>query len=185
MTTPEEVQRVRDAGATGVQVGTLFAFSKESGLIPPLRDEVLHELKEGRLKVSTDVRASPTGFPFKVVHLAGTNAGPDDYQRRPRLCDLGYLRTPYRREDGRIGYRCPAEPIADFAKKGGAPEETAGRKCLCNGLLANIGQPQRKGDVVERPLLTGGSDLDQVREFAKVHPGYTATEVVEYLLGQA
>jgi nitronate monooxygenase len=185
MTTPEEVQRVRDAGATGVQVGTLFAFSKESGLIPPLRDEVLHELKEGRLRVSTDVRASPTGFPFKVVHLAGTNAGPDDYQRRPRLCDLGYLRTPYRREDGRIGYRCPAEPIADFAKKGGAPEETAGRKCLCNGLLANIGHPQRKGEEVERPLLTGGSDLDQVREFAKVNPGYTATDVVDYLLGRA
>ena len=43
------------------------------------------------------------------------------------------------RREGNIGYRCAAEPVANYVAKGGKAEDTVGRKCLCNALLANIG----------------------------------------------
>lgn len=94
----------------------------------------------------TDALASPTGFPFKVVQLPGTVSEPATYEARTRICDLGYLRQPYRTADGKVGYRCPAEPIEDYVKKGGKIEDTVGRKCICNGLIATVGMGQvRKG----------------------------------------
>ncbi len=41
--------------------------------------------------------------------------------------------------DGQIGYRCSAEPVENYVAKGGKIEDTVGRKCLCNTLMANIG----------------------------------------------
>eukprot|EP00961_Rhodomonas_salina_P183087 2471535-Rhodomonas_salina.2 len=38
-----------------------------------------------------------------------------------------------------VGYRCASEPIKDWLKKGGEIQATEGRKCLCNGLMANAG----------------------------------------------
>ena len=97
------------------------------------------------------LRASPTGFPFKVVQLEGTMSSDPVYQSRERVCDLGYLRTAYRMENGRIGYRCPAEPVDTYVAKGGVLEETIGRKCLCNALMADVGVGQvRDGGEVER-----------------------------------
>lgn len=42
-------------------------------------------------------RASPTGYPFKVVRWTGSNAA---RASRTRRCDLGYLRTPCRLASG-------------------------------------------------------------------------------------
>jgi NAD(P)H-dependent flavin oxidoreductase YrpB (nitropropane dioxygenase family) len=132
--------------------------------------------------VVTDPRASPTGYPFKVVRWVGDNA---DGPRRERKCDLGYLRTAYRDADGRIGYRCPAEPVDAYVKKGGALEDTEGRECLCNGLTANIGQPQvRSGGIEEPPLLTSGDDLLGIQNFLGKRTTYTASDVIDYLMGR-
>ena len=120
------------AGAAGVQVGTLFALSDDSGLDPALRSRLVGQLRDGTLDVRTDAAASPTGFPFKVAQLSGTLSDPDARADRPRLCDLGYLRTPYQRDGGAVGYRCPAEPVHVYLRKGGAMEDTVGRACLCN-----------------------------------------------------
>ena len=60
-------------------------------------------------------------------------------EARTRVCDLGLLRESYATPDGKIGYRCSAEPVANYVAKGGKVEETVGRKCLCNALMANIG----------------------------------------------
>src|SRR5450759_3834789 len=114
-TTASQVRDALSAGAAGVQVGTLFALSAESGLTPSLRQELLTELGAGQLEVRTDPLASPTGFPFKVASLPGTMSEPDTYAERPRLCDLSYLRVPYEREPGVLGYRCPAEPVHIYA----------------------------------------------------------------------
>jgi NAD(P)H-dependent flavin oxidoreductase YrpB (nitropropane dioxygenase family) len=127
---PEKVRSALLAGAAGVQVGTLFALSRESGLEDLLREQLLTELRSGTLQVHTDPTASPTGFPFKVASLTGTLADPAIYAERPRLCDLGYLRTPYQRDGGAIGYRCPAEPIDVFVRKGGSAEQAAGTQRL-------------------------------------------------------
>jgi hypothetical protein len=96
---------------------------------------------------------------------------------------LGYLRTPFRKEDGTIGYRCPAEPARTFVAKGGLEEETRGRQCLCNALLANVGYAQPRGEGIEEaPLLTSGDDLKNLRQFLGGRDSYTAKDVIDYLL---
>jgi hypothetical protein len=129
--------------------------------------------------VRTDPRASPTGYPFKLVEVEGI-ATQDD--ARVRTCDLGYLRVAYRRPDGRLGYRCPAEPVADYVAKGGDAADTVGRRCLCNGLVADVGHAQPREDGDERPLLTAGDDLLALRGFLAGRARYSARDVVEHLL---
>lgn len=184
--TPEKLREALALGAAGIQVGTAFAFCRESGLSDELKERTLRRVLCGEGEVFTDPLASPTGFPFKVVRLPGTTSEAADYAARPRICDLGYLRELYRQEDGTVGYRCPAEPVDDYTQKGGAVEETAGRKCLCNGLMANIGLPQRRPhDYLELPLLTAGDDLANLARL--VPPGeqsYGAGAVLDYLLAQ-
>lgn len=181
---PERLQAALDAGASGVQVGTPFAFCRESGLADEIKTAVLRSVAAGTGEIRTDPVASPTGYPFKVIALPGTLSEGAAYEARTRICDLGYLRHPYKRADGSLGYRCPAEPVADYQRKGGAVAETVGRKCLCNGLLANIGLAQRRpGHTVELPLVTAGDDLPALRHF--VSPDsltYIAIDVLDYLL---
>ena len=119
-----------------------------------------------------------------MVELAGTNALPREYEARQRICDLGYLRTAYRRDDGRVGYRCPAEPVDTFLKKGGTLEETKGRKCLCNALMADIGHAQAREDEegAERPILTSGDELLRMQSFLDGRMSYTAADVLDHLL---
>jgi len=183
---PEGVRDALAAGADGVQVGTLFAFCEESGLDSDLKCRVLEGAAAGRVSVRTDPRASPTGFPFKVVELPGTAAEREVYEARERVCDLGYLREPYRTPDGKVGYRCASEPLSDYQSKGGRLEDTVGRKCLCNSLLADIGLAQRqKNGKVEPPLLTSGDDLALLGRFLdpeeRARP-YPAARVIDYLL---
>ena len=181
---PEKLAEALREGATGVQVGTAFAFSDESGLREDLKRGLLAQAANGTARVFTDPLASPTGFPFKVAQIAGSASDREVYESRSRVCDLGYLREAYTQVDGSIGYRCSAEPQACYVAKGGRSEETAGRKCLCNALLANIGHAQvRKDGTNEPPLVTVGDDLNTVRRF--LGPGrtsYRAADVVESLL---
>ncbi len=181
---PEHVRAALDAGAAGVQVGTAFAYCDESGLAPELKRSVIDQALAGTTDVLTDARASPTGYPFKVVTLSGTNSDEERYQARTRVCDLGYLRDAYTTPEGKIGFRCASEPVADYVAKGGDVAETVGRKCLCNALMANVGMPQtQKGGEVERPLLTSGDDMDVIRRV--LPPGrtsYAARDVLDYLL---
>ncbi|MEA2003068.1 MAG: nitronate monooxygenase, partial [Actinomycetota bacterium] len=66
---PERVVEALAAGATGVQVGTAFAYSEESGFSPEIKAQVLGKSKKNEVEVFTDSLASPTGFPFKVVPI--------------------------------------------------------------------------------------------------------------------
>lgn len=175
----------RAAGAAGVQVGSAFALCAESGIDPELKRRLLERAAARDLEVRSDPKASPTGFPFKVARLPETLSEDDVYARRPRLCDLGYLRTPYRTPRGGIGYRCPAEPVDAYLAKGGAEQDTVDRRCLCNGLTSTIGLGQHRADGYAEPaLLTLGKELDFVRRLWR--PGtteYRASDVIEHLLG--
>ena len=182
-----DAAKLREAlheGASGIQVGTAFAFSEESGMLPELKKQLIAQAKAGLASVFTDPLASPTGFPFKVAQLDGTASTLPVYQERTRVCDLGYLREPYATENGGIGYRCAAEPVANYLAKGGKVEDTVGRKCLCNALLANIGHAQaRKDGRVEPALVTAGDDLTAVAQFLTPgHDSYSAVDVVRSLL---
>jgi NAD(P)H-dependent flavin oxidoreductase YrpB (nitropropane dioxygenase family) len=184
---PEKFREARAAGAAGIQVGTLFAYCDEAGFSDEVKETVRRQALNGRLDVVTDAVASPTGFPFKVVQSRGTLSDRIMYEQRERVCDLGYLRVAYEREDGRLDYRCSAEPVETFVKKGGQRESTEGRKCLCNALFAAIGQPQvRKDGRVEQPLLTSGDEINSIRHLVgESGTGYSAADVIDYLLGEA
>ena len=181
---PGRLADARAKGAAGIQVGTAFAFCRESGILPGIKDDMIRRSRSGTVRVFTDPLASPTGFPLKVAEIEGTVSEEAVYRDRDRICDLGYLRRPYRLPDGTVGYRCPGEPVEDYLRKGGKEEETVGRKCVCNGLLATVGlgQVQAAGRD-EPPLVTAGDDLSRIAEFLK--PGqdsYSAADVVERLL---
>lgn len=195
---PGRLAEARRQGAAGVQVGTAFAFCEESGITPALKKQACALSRAGLAKAWTDPLASPTGFPFKVVQMEGTLSDGGLYAARKRICDLGYLRQAYRRADGSLGYRCAAEPEADFVRKGGDIKETVGRKCLCNALLAsvNLGRTRvgRKGTQsdlsgassgaeAELPLVTAGKDVSGIVRY--LSPGretYSAADVVRILL---
>ena len=179
-----KVREALDQGAAGVQTGTAFAFSRESGLRSDLKQRLLEQAASGSGQVFTDPLASPTGFPFKVAQLEGTSSSLNVYQQRTRVCDLGYLREPYFTPEGGIGYRCAAEPVANYVAKGGKIEDTVGRKCLCNSLLANVGYAQlRNGTTLEPALVTIGDDLNTVAQYlAPGRQSYSAADVVESLL---
>ncbi len=83
-----------------------------------------------------------------------------------------------------MGYRCPAEPVADYVRKGGDPADTVGRKCLCNGLLATAGLGQRlpTGET-EPPIVTGGADLATLAALLPQGRLYYGVEDVLRLLG--
>jgi NAD(P)H-dependent flavin oxidoreductase YrpB (nitropropane dioxygenase family) len=183
--TAAQVAQARAAGAAGVQVGTLFALCAESGLDKAVREEMLTRLGVGKLIVRTDPLASPTGFPFKVATLPGTMSEAETYAARPRLCDLSYLRQPFEREPGVLGYRCAAEPVHMYVKKGGDLADTVGRKCLCNGLTAGVGLGQTRRDGYgEVPIVTLGADLAGVTEMLSDYPeGWTAAQAVGRLVG--
>jgi NAD(P)H-dependent flavin oxidoreductase YrpB (nitropropane dioxygenase family) len=181
---PGELARAQSAGAAGIQVGTAFALCRESGIDPDLRAQLLGQALAGTLTVRNEPYTSPTGFPFKVAQLAGTLADDAVYEGRPRLCDLGYLRVPYQRDDGRLGYRCPAEPLGMYLRKGGAAQDTAGRRCVCNGLIATIGLAQRRaGGSTEPPIVTLGQDLAFLPHLvAAVGTSFSAADVIGFLL---
>lgn len=105
----------------------------------------------------------------------------------PAPCQTTYpCRRAYRKPDGTIGYRCPAEPVEDYVRKGGTIEETHGRECVCNGLVGTIGLPQVNfGNISGLPLVTASNEIVNVSQFLQPdRDSYTAAEVVSLLLGK-
>ncbi len=183
---PSRIAEALEAGAAGVQVGTPFAFCDESGITPSIKRRVLAMVRRGQIDVMTDPLASPTGFPFKVLQLLGTLSQKEIAPTsRARCCDLGYLRQAYKRQDGTLGWRCPAEDPRFYLKKGGKTDETTGRKCLCNALMANVGLGQvRHTTGREKELLTVGDDVRNLDRFfpSDQATSFSASDVIKKLL---
>lgn len=180
---PDRLREARAAGAAGIQVGTLFAYCDESGMAESLKRSVLAHAAKGAVAVRTDPRASPTGYPFKIVTW---DDNPAAGVARDRVCDLGYLREAFWTPQGRVGYRCAGEPVAAYERKGGDAADTVGRQCLCNALMATIDLPQRRrGGLVEPPIVTSGDDLVNIGGFLGGRESYDAGAVLDYLLQEA
>ena len=182
--TPEKLRQAQAAGAAGVQGGTAFAYCVESGLRSDYKQAILQKVISGEARVTTDPTASPTNFPFKVVQLEGTLSDDEVYLARPRICDLGFLREAYRTAEGTIDSRCSSEPVTTYVSKGGKAENTPGKRCLCNALMATIGHPQlRNGKLTDMGLVTSGDELTYLGRF--LPPGgelaYTASDVIAKL----
>lgn len=182
---PEQIAAALETGAAGVQVGTAFAFCEESGLSSEIKADVLKSCRHGEPEVVTDPLASPTGFPFKVLQVEGSISDESVYDQRQRVCDLGFLRQAYRKDSGELGWRCPGEPSAAYVHKGGEIEETHGRKCVCNGLMANVGLEQTRRDgELEQPLVTCGNDVRNIVQYLATADAqsYSAAAVIDRLL---
>jgi nitronate monooxygenase len=184
---PEQVSKARSMGAAGVQVGTAFAFCAESGLDRDLKRRVIELARQRKLEVMTDPAASPTGFPLKVLELEGTMSDASAVEQRNRVCDLGFLRQGYRRDDGSIGWRCPGEQLKSYLHKGGDEADTIGRKCVCNGLMATIGLGQQRRDGAELPLVTCGNEVQSVTRFLPTTEAtsYGADDVIDRLMSES
>ena len=186
MATPEKLKEAKELGAEGIQAGSIFAGCASSGFAPEIRKQIFEMVSRENFEVRTSAVASPTGYPIQIAQMPGTLSDPSLYDKRTRVCDLGYLREAYEDPEGKIKFRCPSEPVSNYLKKGGEPEDTEKRMCLCNALLATAGLPQiRTLDGEKRPELP-------VITFGKIIPSflieknvpYSAREVVDYLLGQ-
>ena len=184
ITSAFDVRDAFDLGARGVQVGTLFAYCDESGMDPDLRRRVLHDVKRGSVSVTTSLRASSTGYPFKVASVGATISDSGVYAQRTRKCDLGYLREAYLKPNGATGYRCAAEPVDAYIRKGGSIEVTEGTTCLCNGLMSTCGLGQYRADGHrEPPIVTSGDDINDIRQLLVGRESYGASDVIAHLSG--
>lgn len=181
--TPERFQEALALGAAGIQVGSLFSLADESGYPEAHKRRLIAAIHRGEVTVRTDGRTSSTGFPFKVVEFQDTLGQPDLYLTRKRICDLGYLQSPYLDKRGRLQGRCAAEPVDTYVRKGGRIEDTERRACLCNGLMANIGLGQQQKWGPELPLFTAGDDLVKLPLGSAEEPHYSAEDVIRYLRG--
>ena len=191
---PEGLQEALALGAVGIQVGTAFALSQESGFDPALRARALDMVLQGGLDVHKNARISPTDYPFNMGEIPGTLSEAAIYAARDRICDLSYLVVPYLKADGTLGYRCASEPVDKYLKKGGTIEETVGRGCLCNALFAavaeggsSLGQIRKKGTVPEPPVMTLGDKVMDVKQFFPSDESsvYSAADVVKTILGSS
>ena len=191
----DRLEQALAAGATGVQVGSVFALAEESGMRHEYRSAILNEIKTGTTDASL-VRTtlfSPTGFPFKIVQLGGTLSQPEVFESRDRVCDVGLLQQlafSKPNEDGsrKLFQRCPASPIASYVNERGLQKNTEERRCLCNGLLAcaNLGQARGpSGAAAEEPaVVTLGSHLDGIRRLSRRGQApYWVKDVVADILG--
>jgi len=114
-----------------------------------------------------------------MARLPGTISEPAVYDRRRRVCSQGSLVELYEKPDGKIGCRCAGEPAERYIAKGGKAEDTVGRGCLCNGLLATVSLADRG----EPPIVTLGDDTGFLRKLMK-NPNdvYTANDAITWLL---
>ncbi len=177
---PEKLKWALSVKAKGIQAGSIFALSEESGMYYQIRNEVRKIGFNCELEVETSMTKSPTGYPFKVAKLKGTVSEEMVYLLRTRICNRGGLVSLYEKEDGNIGYMCSAEPIKNYVKKGGKEEDTDGKHCLCNFLFATAGM----GFEGEPPIVTIGDDVSFLKELMfDENSSYSVKDALRYLRG--
>jgi nitronate monooxygenase len=181
--TPEKFQSALKEGATGVQIGTPFAYCNESAILPEIKRAVIEQSISGDLEIETSFVGSPTGYPFKTVKLKDSPYSLEDFALRKRVCDMGYLRSAVLNEEKKIEWRCPAEPIEDYVRKGGKAADCEGKLCLCNGLASTVGVSHNPVNKVEVPLITSGDEVLNIHRYCKNDTfSYSAKDVINHTL---
>ncbi len=188
--TPEGLIRAKQEGANGIQVGSIFALCRDSGMAPDWRDKIVDLALKNELTIVTSARASSTGYPFKIAQIAGSLSEDEVNNLRRRVCDQQLLTEAVQVKDGPPIYRCSAEPVEHYVRKFGKVADTVGRLCLCNGLLATAGLGQirrRNGSdepVEEPPLFTPGDGAKEAVQRMARYAGnarFSAKDVISWL----
>jgi nitronate monooxygenase len=138
--THNDIRRMLDLGAAGVQMGTRFLATFESGASEAYKRAVV-ESTEADIHIAEEP-GSPCGLPFRVLVSSPmyreTSAG-----RRKARCDKGYVL-------GRGPCLALAGPARYF--------------CICNGLLSSAGYNPDE----ELPLYTVGANASRVDRLLSV-----------------
>jgi len=113
--------------ADGVQMGSRFAATKESGASLDFKKAII-EAEEDDIIVCSK---SPCGLPFRVIK---SSPGYQEALHNPRKvkCMFGYVLQ----KDKQTGdfHRCPAKDTCDFF-------------CICGGLIAGVGKKSGYGAI--------------------------------------
>lgn len=179
-------EEARRAGAAGIQVGSVFALCIESGLMEDIKRKLRERSFNNTLDVKASAVVSPSGFPFQVVQMEGTLSEQATYDQWRRVCKLGYLVKAYSKSgntgdaiaiDGRqIGFRCPAEPVKAYTRKGGDEKDTEGRICLCVAMSAAVGHTPGG----ESAIYTLGKNLSPIADLTdESGEPYSAYDVIK------
>lgn len=130
---PEKLQEVLAIGGQGVQVGTSFAFAKESGLAAGPKEEVLRQVASGDLSVFTDPVASPTGFPFKVLELEDSLSEKAKYDSRPACATWGTCAPRTRMRRARWVTAAPRSPSPIGSRRAARSRPLRGASACATG----------------------------------------------------
>ena len=160
-------------GARGIQVGTLFALSADSGFRPTSASGCVRSLVDGTLATRTDALASPTGFPFKVAPARRARCRTSGCATTaPRCATSATCARRSARRTASVDYRCPAEPDHMFERKGGEHRRRspAAPACATRSSRASASRRCARTAEPELPLVTLGDDLEGARVLLAAHP---------------
>lgn len=135
-----DIVRMLGLGAAGVQIGTRFLATEESGATQEFKEAVVACGPSDIVVAVTP--GSPCQLPFRVLNTCGMYVDSLDGMRKPK-CDKRYLLR-----DG----KCLAK------------EDPRSYFCICNGLLSAAGIGCRE----EKPLYTVGSNAARVDRIVSV-----------------
>ena len=179
-----KLREALEQGAAGVQVGTAFAFSRESGMRPDLKNGSSPRPRPARAR-SLPIRwPRPPDFPSRWRSSKALRPNPSIYKERKRVCDLGYLREPYAASDGKIAL--------SLLRRAGGKLSGQGRQDRGHGgpqvpvqCAAGQHRPRSGAQATERG--TGADHGGRRSEYHRAVPrswrhSYSAEDVVESLL---
>jgi nitronate monooxygenase len=138
--THEDIAKYIEMGCAGVQMGTRFLATHESGASPAYK-KALVDCKEEDILLA-ERPGSPCGMPFHVIKYSPFFEEAVAQTRAPK-CDKGYLL----KDD-----HCPSkfDNVETF--------------CICNGLLASI-----QMNPEEKELYTVGANAGRIERIISVH----------------
>jgi nitronate monooxygenase len=139
--TREDIQKYLDMGCAGVQMGTRFLATYESGANAAYK-KMLVECKEDDIELASRP-GSPCGMLFHVIKQSPFYQQALARERAPK-CDKGYL-----------------------LNKGHCPSKHENEKtfCICNGLLSSIDLNNQN----EKNLYTVGANAYRIDRIMSVH----------------
>ena len=183
---PEGLATALAEGASGIQVGTAFAFCRESGLREDLKSAVIAMARRAGLMSLPILWHPQRDSPSRCFRFPARSPKRRSMQTAP-ACDYGYLREAYLSPVGAIGWRCSAEPLDRYAAKGGDAANTAGRKCLCTGLAAAAGLASCDAQGKPEPaIVTAGDDVACIaRMLQSGTDHYSAADVIAAIAGRS
>ena len=137
-----DIKKYIDMGCAGVQMGTRFLATHESGAEEEYKRFIV-ESTEDDIELASRV-GSPCGMLFRVLKKAPFYQQALRHERAPN-CDKGYLLNKG---------KCPSK------------EENEKTFCICNGLLSSVSMNNKPE---EKKLYTVGAYAHRVKKIVSVH----------------